>query len=122
MQRDLITPTNTKKPRVIDPLDYDFTLDIHGDPIRNPPTPYDYKNDNGEYDIYHEAYWIAGGIMKKDSPRDYSSYMKMWNEYTQTNTYKRQRAAAEHYKERLKKCKTKEDFMQAYIEGTRSAV
>jgi hypothetical protein len=105
-----------KKPRVIDLDDYDLTLDIHGDPIRNPPKPHDYKNDDGEYEYIADAYWIAGGVIRKDAPRDYSKYMQMCNEFQQTDVYKRKQAAWERYKERLKTCKTKEDNFKALMD------
>ena len=88
-----------KPKRVIDPLDYDLTLDIHDHPIRHPPMPYHYKDDNEEFEVILDAYYA--GFMKKDGKGNYTEYWQAWNAYTKTTRYNREITAYNRYKERL---------------------
>jgi hypothetical protein len=73
--------------RIIDPLAYDLTLDIHDHPIRHPAIPYHYKDDNEEFEVILDAYYA--GFLKKDGKGDYTEYWQAWNAYTKTTRYKR---------------------------------
>jgi len=85
--------------RIIDPLDYDLTLDIHDHPIRHPPMPYHYKDDNKEFEVILDAYYA--GFMKKDGKGNYTEFWQAWNANTKTTSYKREMTAYNRYKERL---------------------
>jgi hypothetical protein len=92
-------PSNSKLERIIDPDDYDLTLDIHDHHIRHPPIPYHYKDDNEEFKVILDAYYA--GFMKKDGKGDYTEYWQAWNAYKKTIKYKREITAHKRYNERL---------------------
>lgn len=58
--------------------DYYLTLDIHGHPRRNPPTPFSFKVWD-EYDARLEVYWL--GFMSKGKPNDYTEYVTAITNY-----------------------------------------
>jgi hypothetical protein len=89
----------SKPKRIIDPDDYNLTLDIHDHPIRHPSIPYHYKDDNKEFDVILDAYYA--GFMKKDGKGNYTEYWQAWNAYTKTTKYKREITAYNRYRERL---------------------
>lgn len=93
------TKPNSKPKRIIDPDDYDLTLDIHDHPIRHPPIPYHYKEDDEEFEVILDAYYA--GFIKKDGKGDYTEFWQAWNAYTETTKYKREITAYTRYKEQL---------------------
>jgi len=78
-----VTKNNqTKSNRVIDPDDYDDTIQgIHDDPERTLITPVSIRDPNEwpEYDAFPEAYDL--GFMRKDKPNDYTEYWKAYSAF-----------------------------------------